>query len=75
EVSLDGTRHWAQARLAPPASPYTWTRWSYSWTPAGGYYTLAVRARDGRGTYQQSGLTSTFPSGASAYQVLTVIAR
>ncbi|MGH7612355.1 MAG: molybdopterin-binding oxidoreductase, partial [Candidatus Dormibacteria bacterium] len=75
EVSLDGSRHWRPARLEPPPSPSVWTRWSYSWTPAGGFYTLAVRARDGSGRYQRSGQSSTFPSGASAYQVLTVIAR
>ncbi|MGA8426818.1 MAG: molybdopterin-dependent oxidoreductase [Candidatus Dormiibacterota bacterium] len=75
ELSFDGSRNWTKAKLIPPLSPYTWTLWSYPWTPPEGFYTVRLRARDGLGHYQPANQTSSYPSGASAYQELTLLIR
>jgi DMSO/TMAO reductase YedYZ molybdopterin-dependent catalytic subunit len=75
ELSFDGSRHWSKAKLIPPISPYTWTLWSYPWSPAAGFYTVNLRARDGLGHYQPANQTQSYPSGASAYQELTLLVR
>jgi DMSO/TMAO reductase YedYZ molybdopterin-dependent catalytic subunit len=75
ELSFDGSRNWARAKLSPPLSPYTWSLWSYSWTPPAGFYTVRLRARDGLGRYQLANQAQSYPSGASAYQELTLLVR
>ncbi len=75
EISVDGSSNWNKAEIRAPLSPYTWTLWSFPWRPASGFYTLRVRARDGRGNYQRPGQGNTYPNGASGYQELTVLVR
>jgi DMSO/TMAO reductase YedYZ molybdopterin-dependent catalytic subunit len=75
ELSFDGSRHWSKAKLIPPLSPYTWTLWSYPWSPNAGFYTVKLRARDGLGHYQPANQTQSYPSGASAYEELTLLVR
>ncbi len=43
EVSTDGGRSWADAVLAGPQAPYSWTLWEYLWEAGrpGGYELLA----------------------------------
>ncbi len=55
EVSVDGGKSWAPARLAGEPRPYAWAQWSYDWKIAGpGGYGLAVRASDDAGRTQPS---------------------
>ncbi|HVB14826.1 MAG TPA: molybdopterin-dependent oxidoreductase [Candidatus Dormibacteraeota bacterium] len=75
EVSVDGSRHWEKADLQTPLSPYTWTLWSFPWSPPSGFYTLRLRARDRQGNYQQPGSGQTYPNGANGYQQLSVLVR
>ncbi len=75
ELSLDGGRRWFQAELERPLSPYTWRVWYYPWRPASGFYTMQVRARDGRGRLQPPGDGQTFPRGANGYQEIIVLVR
>jgi DMSO/TMAO reductase YedYZ molybdopterin-dependent catalytic subunit len=75
EVSLDGSRHWSRAELKHPLSPYSWTLWSFPWSPPAGFYTLRLRARDGLGNDQSAGQNQSYPDGASGYQQLTVLVR
>ncbi len=75
EVSLDGSRHWSRAELKHPLSPYSWTLWSFPWSPPAGFYTLRLRARDGLGNDQSAGQNQSYPTGASGYQQLTVLVR
>ena len=52
EVSTDGGRSWAPAKLAPPVG-YAWTHWSFEWKiPSHGRFDLAVRATDDAGVTQ-----------------------
>jgi DMSO/TMAO reductase YedYZ molybdopterin-dependent catalytic subunit len=54
EVSADGGRTWAQARLLGNARAHCWRMWEYPWrTPAqAGRVTLMPRATDARGNVQ-----------------------
>jgi DMSO/TMAO reductase YedYZ molybdopterin-dependent catalytic subunit len=53
EVSVDGAKSWAPARLATDPQPYAWSHWSFSWKiPGPGAYDLAVRASDDAGRTQ-----------------------
>jgi DMSO/TMAO reductase YedYZ molybdopterin-dependent catalytic subunit len=53
EVSTDGGRSWAAARLGEPVSPFAWRPWTYEWDATRpGDYELSVRATDGAGNSQ-----------------------
>jgi DMSO/TMAO reductase YedYZ molybdopterin-dependent catalytic subunit len=54
EVSADGGKTWAEAKLLDKAAPYTWQRWEYPWqTPErAGRRVLMARATDARGRTQ-----------------------
>ena len=52
EVSSDGGRSWAAAKLSPPVR-YSWTHWTFEWKiPSRGKFDLAVRATDDAGVTQ-----------------------
>ncbi len=54
ELSLDGGRSWQQASLTAKLGKYSWTRWTYNWSPAkNGSYELVVKATDVTGHTQQ----------------------
>ena len=52
EVSVDGGRKWAAARLTSPASQYAWQSWAFEWRPTAGEHSLMVRATDSQGRTQ-----------------------
>ncbi|MBM3993541.1 MAG: sulfite oxidase [Planctomycetes bacterium] len=54
EISVDGGRTWADARLEIGAGTHAWRRWDHVWrTPAqAGRVTLMARATDARGNVQ-----------------------
>lgn len=53
EVSTDGGKTWAAARLQGQGGPYTWRFWEYTWkAPAPGRHILMARATDKRGRTQ-----------------------
>jgi hypothetical protein len=54
EVSTDGGRRWAEARLVDKSMRYAWRLWEYPWKvpTTAGPYTLMVRATDARGHVQ-----------------------
>lgn len=73
EVSTDAGRTWRPARLQPPISRLTWTRWAYRWTaPGPGTYRILCRAVDGDGSFQEFTERPPHPSGASGYHEVEV---
>jgi DMSO/TMAO reductase YedYZ molybdopterin-dependent catalytic subunit len=73
EVSTDGGRSWADARLHKPLSPYAWTQWAYRWTPPrSGTYRVTCRATNGVGATQDSRRRPPHPSGASGYHAVQI---
>lgn len=62
EVTVDGGRTWAPARLDPSPSPYGFTRFTYEWTAAPGSARVASRATDRDGVAQPD-VAAWNPSG------------
>ena len=55
EVSTDGGRTWADARLDPEIGKYSWRRWRTSWTPVSrGQYRIMARATNTVGETQST---------------------
>jgi len=53
DVSTDGGRTWAEARLGRDRARYAWRQFEYVWRPAaGGSYVVLSRATDSRGATQ-----------------------
>jgi DMSO/TMAO reductase YedYZ molybdopterin-dependent catalytic subunit len=52
EVSVDGGKVWSAARLEPPAQPFAWARWTWSWQAGPGEHVLLSRAQDSLGNWQ-----------------------
>ena len=53
EVSTDGGKTWAEARLLGEAAPFTWRLWEYAWRPTEkGGATVMARATDKKGRTQ-----------------------
>jgi sulfite dehydrogenase len=53
EVSADGGKTWAEAKLDKELGKYSWRRWRHQWTPAAaGKYRLMVRATNAAGEGQ-----------------------
>jgi DMSO/TMAO reductase YedYZ molybdopterin-dependent catalytic subunit len=52
ELSTDGGRAWAPAKLDTRSKPFTWVRWNWPWTAAPGDYVLMSRATDDSGRQQ-----------------------
>ena len=53
EISTDGGKSWAMARLSSDSPPYAWVFWSHDWKIArAGSYKLAVRATNDKGRRQ-----------------------
>jgi DMSO/TMAO reductase YedYZ molybdopterin-dependent catalytic subunit len=54
EVSADGGKTWAEARLLDKAVPYAWRLWEHEWDvpERGGRHVLMARASDARGRVQ-----------------------
>ena len=54
EVSIDGGRSFAAARLGPDLGRFAWRQWSFAFTPAAGEYSLVARATSRSGATQPS---------------------
>ncbi len=55
EVSVDGTKTWAAARLSEEPRPYSWVHWEFDWkVPGPGVQELSVRATDDAGRSQSA---------------------
>jgi len=54
EISADGGKTWAPAKLETAPQPFPWVRWSYSWFAPPGEYVLMSRATDSTGKSQPS---------------------
>jgi DMSO/TMAO reductase YedYZ molybdopterin-dependent catalytic subunit len=52
EVSLDGGKTWAPAKLEGPSTPYGFRVFRHPWRPAPGRYVVASRATDTTGAVQ-----------------------
>lgn len=52
EVSTDGGKTWADAKLDPDLGKYSWRRWRFAWKPAAGKYQLMARATNSAGETQ-----------------------
>ena len=52
EVSVDGGKKWATARLTSPASQHAWRSWAFDWRPTAGEHAVMVRATDSQGRTQ-----------------------
>src|SRR5205823_133636 len=53
EISADGGKTWAEAKLLGEAVPFAWRLWEYAWkAPAEGKAVLLARATDRRGRVQ-----------------------
>jgi hypothetical protein len=53
DVSTDGGRTWAAARLGSDRAPWAWRQFEHQWRPpAPGSYVVLSRARDARGRMQ-----------------------
>ena len=73
EVSVDGGRTWADARLKDPVSPISWRHWAYRWTPdTRGRAAVMARATDGEGKVQTKREAPPHPDGATGYPMTTV---
>ncbi|WP_407569987.1 molybdopterin-dependent oxidoreductase [Deinococcus altitudinis] len=66
EVTTDGGKNWAAARLIAPRTRYAWTPWELPFTPAAGVYQIAVRAYSGS-TTQKVAEADALPEGATGY--------
>jgi DMSO/TMAO reductase YedYZ molybdopterin-dependent catalytic subunit len=52
EVSADGGRTWAAAKLDPEIGKYSWRRWRFAWRPRPGRHVLQARATNAAGETQ-----------------------
>jgi DMSO/TMAO reductase YedYZ molybdopterin-dependent catalytic subunit len=52
DVSTDGGKSWAPARLVGEEHRYAWRRWEFPWQAASGQHTLMARATDSLGRVQ-----------------------
>jgi hypothetical protein len=74
EVRIDGDA-WVGAALAEEATPDTWRQWRLDWEASPGEHTIEVRAVDGTGSRQTEQRADPFPSGATGYHTITVLAE
>lgn len=52
DVSVDGGKKWAAARLTSPAAQHTWRSWEFDWVPIAGERSVMARATDSQGRTQ-----------------------
>jgi DMSO/TMAO reductase YedYZ molybdopterin-dependent catalytic subunit len=74
EVRVDDG-DWEEAELGASDTVDTWRQWVYRWDAAPGSHALAVRATDGAGETQTSGLAEPFPDGATGHHTILVEVR
>jgi DMSO/TMAO reductase YedYZ molybdopterin-dependent catalytic subunit len=52
EISTDGGKSWADAKLDGDLGKYAWRRWRFAWRPERGNHTLMARATNAAGETQ-----------------------
>ncbi len=73
QISFDDGKTWKTTTIFSNPSPIVWTFWKYQWVnPRPGKYHVRLRAISGDGRIEGRGPTSTFPSGATGQEVMTV---
>jgi len=76
EVSIDDGETWSPADIFYPGTIWTWSQWSFEWTPsASGEYVIISRCTDGNGVPQDPEVIGIIPQGASGYMrtIATVV--
>jgi len=72
EVSTDDGASWNPAEIFYPGTIWTWSQWSFEWTPAEpGEYVIIPRCTDGNGVPQDGDVQGIIADGASGYQRTT----
>jgi DMSO/TMAO reductase YedYZ molybdopterin-dependent catalytic subunit len=72
EVSTDDGQTWNPAEIFYPGTQWTWSQWSFEWTPREtGDFVVIPRCTDGAGVAQDPEVISIIPQGASGYQRIT----
>ena len=74
DVQIDGGA-WVAAQLALEPSPLVRRQWSYTWQPAPGKHTVAVRATDTSGQQQTPDKAPPHPDGSSGWHTLEIDVR
>ncbi|MEJ7901574.1 MAG: molybdopterin-dependent oxidoreductase, partial [Thermomicrobiales bacterium] len=65
EVTTDDGATWNQADIFYPGTIWTWSQWSFEWTPdAPGEYVVISRCTDGNGVPQNPDVFGIIPQGA-----------
>ncbi len=68
EVSTDDGGTWNPAEIFYPGTIWTWSQWSFEWTPVlPGEYVVISRCTDGNGAPQDPQVIGIIPQGASGY--------
>jgi len=76
EVSTDDGETWDRADIFYPGTIWTWSQWSFEWTPPSpGEYVVISRCTDGNGVPQDPEVIGIVPQGASGYMrtIATVV--
>jgi DMSO/TMAO reductase YedYZ molybdopterin-dependent catalytic subunit len=69
EVSTDEGETWNPANMFYPGTKWTWSQWSFEWTPATtGNHIIIPRCVDGNGVPQDGKVIGIIPQGSSGYQ-------
>ncbi len=72
EVSTDDGATWSPAEIFYPGTVWTWSQWSFEWTPdAPGEYVIIPRCVDGNSVPQDGKVIDIIPQGGSGYQRTT----
>jgi DMSO/TMAO reductase YedYZ molybdopterin-dependent catalytic subunit len=75
QVSTDGGTTWRDSRIKNPLSPYSWVIWATELdVTSKANYRIIVRATDKTGKIQTGEVKEPFPSGATGYHTVDVLA-
>jgi len=75
-AAIDYKKTWHDAQMKAPLSKWAWSLWRHDWGPSSeAEYIITVRAFDGDGMVQESGLLlgnllRSFPDGAKRALIL-----
>ncbi len=75
QLTWGGNGEWHDATLAVEFSPYAWRFWQLQTSLPAGHVQVAVRARDGEGTWQTPTRTNTLPNGADGLHTIGIDVR
>ena len=73
QLSVDDGQTWSSAKLQEDLGNNAWRYFEWTWQrPSPGRYSVVVRARDGRGDWQQTSYEDIVPKGSSGLHRVTV---